>query len=68
MPAIAVMTTRFVSAAQMMARVLGKPDYRFVVIDHPISSANDAALAAMARATMVEVRGLLLGGAGQSAP
>ena len=40
-PAIGVMTTRFASAAELMCRVLGMPDYRFVVIDHPISSASD---------------------------
>ena len=45
MPAIGVMTTRFVSAAELMCRVLGMPDYPFVVIDHPISSASDERLA-----------------------
>ena len=60
MPAIGVMTTRFVSAAEMMRRVLGMPDYRFVVIDHPISSASAADLAAHARATIEQARGLLL--------
>ena len=39
-PAIGVMTTRFASAAELMCRVLGMPDYKFVVIDHPISSAS----------------------------
>ena len=49
-PAIGVMTTRFVSAAELMCRVLGMPDYKFVVIDHPISSASDEQLAEYARA------------------
>ncbi len=61
-PGLAVMTTRFVSAANLMSRVLGMPDYPFAVIDHPISSATDAQLEAMARATMAEVRRLLLRG------
>ena len=39
---MAVMTTRFVSAAELMARVLGFPGYEFAVIAHPISSAGDA--------------------------
>ena len=60
-PAIGVMTTRFVSAAEMMRRVLGMPDYRFVVIDHPISSASATQLANYARATIEQARGLLLG-------
>ena len=46
------MTTRFVSAAEMMARVLGMPGYDFAVIDHPVSSATDAELAARARAAI----------------
>ena len=53
------MTTRFVSAAELMGRVLGMPDYRFAVITHPISSASDADLAAMARATIDQARVLL---------
>ena len=59
-PAIGVMTTRFASAAELMARVLGMPDYRFVVIDHPISSASDDVLAGYARATVARARDLLL--------
>jgi hypothetical protein len=59
-PALAVMTERFVSAAELMARVLGMPGYRFAVIPHPISSARDADLAAMAATTAVAIRDLLL--------
>ena len=53
------MTTRFVSAAELMSRVLGMPDYGFAVIGHPVSSATDDGLAAMARATIDQVRALL---------
>jgi len=59
-PAIGVMTARFVSAAELMSRVLGLPDYKFVVIGHPISSASDADLAAYARASIDQARKLLL--------
>jgi len=59
-PAIGVMTTRFVSAADMMCRVLGVPDFKFAVIDHPISSASDERLAAYARATIDQARQILL--------
>ncbi len=45
---MAVMTTRFVSAAELMARVLGFPGYEFAVIAHPISSASDEGLRDMA--------------------
>ena len=58
---MAVMTTRFVSAAELMARVLGFPDYQFAVIAHPISSAGDDALRAMAKTAAVQARRLLLG-------
>ena len=51
-PAVAVMTENFVSAAQLMSRVLGMPDYEFVVIDHPVSSASDDKLLDMARRTI----------------
>jgi 3-deoxy-D-arabino-heptulosonate 7-phosphate (DAHP) synthase len=63
-PATAVMTTRFASAAELMSRVLGMPDYRFVVIDHPISSASDETLAEYARATVEQARQLLLRSSG----
>jgi hypothetical protein len=54
------MTTRFVSAAELMCRVLGVPDFRFAVIDHPISSASDEGLARYARATIEQARAILL--------
>ena len=54
------MTTRFVSAAEQMCRVLGMPGYGFVVIGHPISSAPDDELLAFARATIDQARMLLL--------
>jgi hypothetical protein len=57
---MAVMTERFVSAAELMARVLGMPGYPFVVIPHPVSSAGDDALRAMARTAMEDMRRLLL--------
>ena len=57
-----VMTTRFVSAAELMARVLGFPDYRFAVIAHPVSSATDTELQAMAQAAVDQARRLLLRG------
>jgi hypothetical protein len=56
------MTERFVSAAELMARVLGMPGYQFVVIPHPISSANDAALRQMAEATAARLQAMLLRG------
>ena len=65
-PALGVMTTRFVSAAELMARVLGVAGYQFAVIPHPISSADDGALRAMAAAVAQEARRLLMRAAGPS--
>jgi hypothetical protein len=61
-PAIAVMTERFISAAALMCRVAGMPEYEFAVIGHPISSASDDELAEYARATIAQARRLLLQG------
>jgi len=54
------MTERFASAAEMMGRVLGMPGYAFVQIEHPVSSASDAALAARARAAIEQGLKMLL--------
>ena len=58
------MTERFASAAELMCRVLGMPQYEFIVIGHPISSASDDELAQYARATIAQARHLLLQGQG----
>jgi len=59
-PSVGVMTTKFVSAAELMARVLGADGYPFAVIEHPISSASDAALAEEARRTVERSVALLV--------
>ena len=53
------MTSMFVSAADVMARALGAEGYRYVVIDHPISSASTEALAERARRAAAECAALL---------
>ncbi|MBS0538173.1 MAG: hypothetical protein JSR47_05425 [Proteobacteria bacterium] len=54
------MTARFVSAAEMMSRVLGMPGYAFATIGHPVSSATDDELKAMARTAIEQGAKLLL--------
>ena len=54
------MTERFVSAAELMARVLGMPGYPFMIISHPVSSATDDELRAKAAATIEQGLRLLL--------
>ena len=58
-PSVAVITSAFVDGAELMARALGFGGYPFAVIDHPISSAGDAALAERAAATLHQAAGLL---------
>ena len=59
-PALAVMTVNFTSAAELMARVLGVPDYLFGVIAHPISSATDEELTERANIVTNYIRQLIL--------
>ena len=54
------MTTEFVSAAELMARVLGADGYPFVVIDHPISSATPDQLEDRAREAVAQGMSVML--------
>ena len=51
-PALGIMTDRFVSAAHEMRCALGMPDYPFAVIEHPISSASARELEQRAEAAL----------------
>ena len=42
------MTSAFIDAAELMARVQGAPDHPFAVIEHPIASADETGLEARA--------------------
>ena len=59
-PAVGAMTSNFVSAAELMAKVLGMPGYDFAVIDHPVSSATDEELEARALQTMAAIDSQIL--------
>ena len=59
-PSVGIMTSKFVSAAELMAQVLGMPDYKFAIIDHPVSSATDLQLEARALATVDAIQELIL--------
>jgi hypothetical protein len=60
-PTVAVITSAFVDAAALMARVCGLPGYGFAVVEHPISSAKDEELADKARQVLVQAERLFLG-------
>lgn len=53
------MTHPFLSAAQLMARVLGSEGSEIVVTEHPISSATDTELAVRAAKAAVECARIL---------
>ena len=55
------MTTMFVSAANLMARILGAEDYRYVTIEHPVSSADANTLTAWANKAAAESEHILIG-------
>ena len=59
-PALGVMTSRFVSAAELMSNVLGAPGYKFAVVDHPVSSASDMELANKAKKVVELIDELIL--------
>ena len=54
------MTSKFVSAAEMMSRALGAEEYPFVIIDHPISSASKDELILQASIALKEGVNLIL--------
>jgi len=53
------MTEKFVSAADLMSSVLGAPGFRYVTIEHPISSASEDALRQRARMAVKDALGVL---------
>ncbi len=58
-PAVAIMTDRFVPSARAMAEVNGLPDYPFVVVDHPIANDGDEDLRQKAEAVVARIAALL---------
>ena len=56
------MTSKFIDAAELMARSLGAEGYPFVVVDHPISSASPEQLAKQAQSAIREGIGTLVEG------
>ena len=60
-PAVGIMTTEFVSAAELMRRVLGAESHAFATIDHPISSASGDELADRARKAVAQSAEILMG-------
>ncbi len=53
-PAVAIVTDRFVQTARSLARLRGMPNYPFVVVEHPISDNSDGLLRAKAAHAVAE--------------
>ena len=67
-PAVAVMTDRFVPSARAVAELNGLADYPFVVVDHPIANDGDEELRRKADAVVARIAALLtqrVGGGGR---
>ena len=62
MPSASIVTDVFTVTGKAMARTWGLPDFRFLVMPHPIANLNDAELDARAAAIVPEVVKLLLEG------
>jgi hypothetical protein len=58
-PAVAVMTDRFVPSARAVAELNGLPDYPFVVIGHPVANDGDEELRRKAEAVVTRIAALL---------
>ncbi len=60
-PAAAILTRPFMATARAIARLRGIPEYPFVVIDHPIGSADEAGLRARAQQAVTQIEAIILG-------
>jgi hypothetical protein len=58
-PAVAVMTDRFVPTARAVAELNGVPDYPYVVIPHPIANDTDDQLRVKMEAVVGRIVALL---------
>ncbi len=60
-PTASIITHVFLNTAKAMTRMMGVPDYEFVVARHPLSSLSDEECKEMAAFIAPEVERILLG-------
>jgi hypothetical protein len=60
-PTAVLCTEPFALTATSMARRRGFPNYRYVLVEHPLSSAQPAAIRQRAEKALPEVLSILLG-------
>ena len=61
-PAVPIITDAFDSTAKEMAELWGVPDFRFVMMQHPLASLTPDAVAQRAEALLDKVLALLKAG------
>ncbi len=61
-PTASIITHVFLNTAEAMTRMMGVPDYEFVVAQHPLSSLTDEQVKDRAAQLAPEVERILLGG------
>ena len=60
-PTAAIITHVFLNTAQAMTRMMGVPDYRYIVAQHPLSSLTDEEVKQRAEELADEVESILTG-------
>ena len=66
-PTAAIITHVFLNTAQAMTRMMGVPDYRYIVAQHPLSSLTDEEVKQRAAELADEVESILTGAPAVSA-
>lgn len=59
-PAVAIITDRFVQSAELVGQLNGLPGYPFAVIAHPVANNDDAVLRVKAQAAVRDIVPLLI--------
>ncbi|MDE0054748.1 MAG: hypothetical protein OXT64_10915 [Gammaproteobacteria bacterium] len=59
--AVVLCTTPFEVTAKNMARMLGLPDYPFVIVDHPLGSCTVSEIRLRAASASEQAIGILMG-------
>ena len=63
-PTASIITHVFLNTAKAMTRMMGVPDYEFVVAEHPLSSLTDEECKTRAESIASDVERILLGSNG----
>jgi hypothetical protein len=60
-PTASIVTHVFINTANAMTRMMGVPDFQYIVAQHPLSSLTDEEVKARAQQLAPEVERILLG-------